>query len=325
MPHAPSPASTPDPRTPVHPRRRAMRWLGLLAAAPLARLAVAQTSGPDHRPGSGGVATRASTGSPGRSIDDSAPDEVGGAGAAVDGDYPLAPGDLVRIQVYQQPDLTLETRLSERGGITYPLLGPLALGGLSLRQAERRIAQGLRDGGFLRAPQVTVHLVQAQGHQVSVLGQVVRPGRFVLDGPQVRASTILAAAGGVTAQGEERVIVSGVRHGQRFRQVIDLQALFTGAAADQDVVLMGGDTLFVPRAPVFYIYGEAQRPGPYRVEREMTVMQALAAGGGPTARGSARRLRLHRQGPNGQTVESTPQLTDRVQPNDVLYVRESLF
>ena len=100
---------------------------------------------------------------------------------------------------------------------------------------------------------------------------------------------------------------------------------FTGAAADQDLVLMGGDTLFVPRAPVFYIYGEAQRPGPYRIERGMTLMQALAAGGGPTPRGSATRLRLHRKSPEGVTVMSGPALTEPVQPDDVIYVRESLF
>lgn len=245
--------------------------------------------------------------------------------AAATGDYPLAPGDLVRVQVFQQPDLGIEARVSDSGSISYPLLGQVVLGGLSLRQAEERIAQGLREGGYLLAPQVTIHLVQAQGHQVSVLGQVARPGRFVLDTSQVRVSTVLASAGGITPLGEEVVIVSGQRQGRPFRQLIDLQALFVGAAADQDLVLAGGDTVFVPRAPVFYIYGEAQRPGPYRIERGMTVMQALAAGGGPTARGSAKRLRLHRQGPQGQTIESAPQLTDLVQANDVIYVRESLF
>ena len=79
------------------------------------------------------------------------------------------------------------------------------------------------------------------------------------------------------------------------------------------------------KAPVFYIYGEAQKPGPYRVERNMTVMQALAAGGGPTARGSQRRLVLHRKDVNGKVVETKPELTDLVRPDDVIFVRESLF
>jgi polysaccharide export outer membrane protein len=76
---------------------------------------------------------------------------------------------------------------------------------------------------------------------------------------------------------------------------------------------------------VFYIYGEAQRPGPYRIERGMTVMQALAQGGGPTVRGSQNRLRLHRRDASGNLVESAAKLTDPVQAEDVIYVRESIF
>ncbi len=76
---------------------------------------------------------------------------------------------------------------------------------------------------------------------------------------------------------------------------------------------------------MFYIYGEAQRPGPYRIERGMTVVQALAQGGGPTPRGSPDRLRLVRKLPGGEVVQSDPRMTDRVQSGDVLFVHESLF
>lgn len=248
-----------------------------------------------------------------------------GTSATAGDDYRLGPGDLVRVQVFQNPDLTVEARVAESGAIGYPLVGQVQLGGLGLLEAQQRVAEALRQGRFLKSPQVTVQLVQARGHQVAVLGQVARPGRFALETSRMRASEMLAAAGGITPQGEEVVIVSGLREGQPFRRLIDLAALFTGEAADQDLVLVGGDTLFVPRAPVFYIYGEAQRPGPYRIERGMTLMQALAAGGGPTPRGSATRLRLHRKGPDGRVVQSAPELTEPVRPDDVIYVRESLF
>ena len=92
------------------------------------------------------------------------------------------------------------------------------------------------------------------------------------------------------------------------------------------VVLSGGDMIYVHRAPVFYIYGETQRPGAFRIERGMTIMQALAQGGGPTVRGSETRLRLHRKNPQTGAIEQlTPELTDAVQANDVIYVRESIF
>ncbi len=247
------------------------------------------------------------------------------AAPATDDEYRLGSGDLVRVQVFQNPDLTVDARVSEAGSIGYPLVGQVRVGGLGLVEAQQRIADALRQGRFLKSPQVTVQLLQARGHQVAVLGQVARPGRFALETSRMRASELLAAAGGITPQGEEVVIISGQREGQPFRRLVDLPALFTGGATDQDLVLMGGDTLFVPRAPVFYIYGEAQRPGPYRIERGMTLMQALASGGGPTPRGSATRLRLHRKGSDGLVVQSAPALTDPVRPDDVIYVRESLF
>ncbi len=244
---------------------------------------------------------------------------------AADPEYRLGPGDSIRVHVFQNPDLSVEARVSENGAISYPLVGSLALGGLSLGQAEKRVADALREGRFLRSPQVTIQVLQVRGSQVAVLGQVARPGRFTLETSNVRASELLAAAGGVTPLGDDAVVVTGTRQGVPFRRVIDIPSLFSGQTSQEDIVLSGGDALFIPRAPVFYLYGEAQKPGPYRIERGMTVMQALAAGGGITPRGSQNRLRLHRTGPDGTVVQSTPQLTDPVQPNDVLFVRESLF
>ena len=89
--------------------------------------------------------------------------------------------------------------------------------------------------------------------------------------------------------------------------------------------LVGGEIVYVPRAPIFYIYGEAQRPGSYRIEREMTVMQALAQGGGPTIRGTERGIQLHRRNAGGEVEILKPKLTDLIMQDDVLYIKESLF
>ena len=240
-------------------------------------------------------------------------------------DYKLGPGDAIRVQVYQNPDLTVEARVSESGSINYPLVGAVALGGLSIGEAEARVAQALKTGNFLKAPQVNIVLLQVRGNQVSVLGQVNKPGRFPLETFNVRVSDMLAAAGGVTPAGDDVLIVTGIRDGQPFRKVIDIPGLFLNTRQQDDILLSAGDTLYVNKAAVFYIYGEAQRPGPYRIERGMTVMQALAQGGGPTARGSQNRLHLHRTRPDGAVVQSVPQLNDPIQPGDVLFVRENLF
>jgi polysaccharide export outer membrane protein len=240
-------------------------------------------------------------------------------------DYKLGPGDSIKVQVYQSPDLTVEARVSESGAISYPLIGSVAVGGLGIGEAEVRIADALRKANILKAPQVNIVLLQVRGNQVSVLGQVNKPGRFPLETMNVRVSDMLAAAGGVTPTGDDVLVLTGVREGKPFRKAIDIPALFMGQRSQDDILLAAGDTLYISKAPMFYIYGEAQKPGPYRIERGMTVMQALAQGGGTTNRGSQNRLRLTRKMPDGNTVETSPRLTDPVLPGDVLFVRESLF
>lgn len=240
-------------------------------------------------------------------------------------DYRLGAGDAIGVQVYQSPDLSIDARVSESGVISYPLVGSVQLGGLTIAEAEKKIGDALRSGGFVKVPQVNIVLRQVRGNQVAVLGQVSRPGRFPLETFNTRVSDMLAAAGGTTPTGDDVLIVTGQRDGKPFRKVIDIPGLFLNAKSDEDIVVTGGDTLYVNKAPMFYIYGEAQRPGPYRIERGMTVMQALAQGGGPTVRGSQNRLKLHRRDASGKVVETTPNLNDPVRPEDVIYVRESLF
>lgn len=240
-------------------------------------------------------------------------------------DYVIGAGDLVRIAVYQSPDLTLEARVAESGTITYPLLGTLKLGGLSVAQAEAEITRGLRDGKFLKQPQVTLMVTQVRGNQVSALGLVNKPGRYAIDLVGMRLSELLALAGGIAATGSEIVTVTGERDGKRFRAEIDLPSLYGKQPGSEDPVLRNGDVLFVDRAPMVYIYGEVQKPGAIRLERGMNVMQALAAGGGVTARGTQRGLRVHRRGSDGIVQVSEPKMNDPLREGDVVYVRESLF
>jgi polysaccharide export outer membrane protein len=117
----------------------------------------------------------------------------------------------------------------------------------------------------------------------------------------------------------------GTREGKPFRKEIDLPAIYLDGKRENDIVVAGGDIIYVHRAPMYYIYGEIQRAGSFRVERGMTVQQALAQAGGPGARGMEYWIRLHRRDKNGEVVKSSPDLFDPVLPNDVIYVRESFF
>lgn len=245
--------------------------------------------------------------------------------AAAAEQYRLALGDTIRISVFQSPDLSLEARITEAGVISYPLLGSVSLSGLTVAEAEQRIANGLRTGNFVKQPQVSITVVQARGNQVSVLGQVGRPGRYPLETGEVRLSDILATAGGVAATGSEVIVVVGTRNGQTFRTEVDLPTVFGANRRNADVLLQNGDVIWVERAPTIYMYGEVQRPGAMRLERSMTVMQALASAGGLTLRGTARGLRVNRKDANGVLREVEPAMTDLLLPNDVVFVRESVF
>jgi len=240
-------------------------------------------------------------------------------------EYRISAGDILKITVFKNPDLTEEVRVSEAGTIGYPLIGSVHLSAMTLPEAEQKIAQLLRDGNFVVNPQVNILLTQAYGDQVSVLGEVNRPGRYSIDTSGGHLTGMLAAAGGIALTGADIVIVTGTRNGQPFRREIDVVKMSLDPMSTDDIALADGDTLFVNRAPLFYIYGQVQRPGQLRLERGMTVMQALAAGGGITGKGTSRGIVLHRRDASGKVKELSASLDDDVHDEDVIYVKESLF
>ena len=237
----------------------------------------------------------------------------------------LGEGDSIRITIFQSPDLTTETRISERGTITFPLIGEVQLSGLSPARAEARIAEQLVKGKFLVKPQVSVNVVQVRSRQVSVLGQVARPGRYPLDDTSANLTDILAVAGGVSPGGDDNVTVTMKRDGKLVKLDVDVPTMYRTGDLSKNIRLENGDVIYVQRAPVFYIYGEVQRAGSYRLEQGMTVMQAVSVGGGVTARGTDRGLKIRRRAQDGALHSIDARLTDLVQANDVIYVRESWF
>lgn len=281
---------------------------------------------------SGSLAPAAAVGDQPRALASARTDLTASPGAPVAGGvdpaapgYRLGAGDLVRIVVFQNPDLTLEARLTEAGMIRYPLLGPIRLGGLDIASAERLIAESLQRGNFVRQPQVTLSVQQVRAHQASVLGLVNRPGRYPIEVTDLRLSDLLAMAGGTVPGSSDVVVVTGVREGKAFRFEVDLPRLFAPDGARYDLLMRDGDAVWIDRQPLVYIYGEVQRPGVLRLERGMTLMQALAAGGGPSARGTDKGIVVHRRAEDGRVRVLQPRMDEPVRDGDVVFVRESLF
>lgn len=247
---------------------------------------------------------------------------VAGFGARAETpDYVLGIGDRVRVSVFGYPDMTADVRVDEFGSIRYALVGSLVVTGHSTREVETTLAQRLTDGGFIRNPQVSVLITEYLSRKVAVMGEVAKPGQYALT-QRSKVLDLLAEAGGVvTGMASD---AATLLRADGTKMDVDLFKLFKGDAAE-NIAIEPGDTLYVARASQFYVYGEVQRPGTYRLERRMTVSQAISAGGGLTPRGTERRATVKRRDADGDEEVIGVRGSDVLQPDDVLMIKESLF
>jgi len=227
--------------------------------------------------------------------------------------------------VFQLPDMTTETRITETGTLTIPLLGPVEVTGLNSRELEAKVAALLKSRGFVKDPQVTVTITQFKSRQISIIGHVNRPGRYPLEEGNYTLTETIALAGGVTEDAADEVLLLRQRDGKTITVSVDFPALFRSNGALTDPEVIGGDTIYVDRYPYFYMYGEVQRPGVYRLQKGMTMMQALSVGGGFTLRASRKDIQVNRRDKAGKITTFTAQLNDLLLPDDVVFIKESLF
>lgn len=236
-------------------------------------------------------------------------------------DYRVGPGDLLKVSVFGSPELSTDARVAESGTITMPLIGSVKVAGLSSAEVGQTLARRFIDGGFLRQPQVSVLIAEYVSQKVSVLGHVSKPGQYALRAAS-HVLDVLAEAGGVVAQTASDYATLVRADGTKLD--LNLDALFRGDPT-QNVSVQGGDRLYVPRAEHFYIYGQVNRPGQYRLERNMTLSRAISAGGGLTSRGTERRAVVKRRDADGKEQEYSIRESDVLKADDVIFIKESWF
>ena len=240
-------------------------------------------------------------------------------------EYLLGAGDAIRITAYNNPDLTTEAKIAEDGSVSFPLVGRVVLGGLTKPAAEQQLAKLLTEGGFLRQATINIAITEYRSQQVSVLGAVTRPGKYPISAATT-AMDVLAEAGGIAPTGSWVIrLIQHDRDGKSVERDIDLNQLVASNGANQDLSVHNGDVIFVAALPVFYVYGEVQKPGSYPLQRDMTIRQAIATGGGLTLRGTERGLRVSRRNSSGAVEIRKAKLTDPLLAGDVVQVKESLF
>jgi len=244
-------------------------------------------------------------------------------------------GDVLRVTVFGQPDLSAEVGVNDKGMLTLPLIGGVDVTGLTTSEISARVADALRKGQYLRNPEVSVEVVQLRSQMVSVLGEVSRPGRYPIPG-HMSVLELLATAGGLTAQADQTVTLlrrkadnSSTSGTSGTESDVRIPILLGETKATErsplDVELNSGDVVYVNKKKLFYIHGEVNRPGSYPMEQDMNVMRAISLGGGMTQRASQRRIYINREMPDKAVQEIKAKLTDPVLPGDVVYVNESLF
>lgn len=234
--------------------------------------------------------------------------------------YSLGAGDVVRLSVYDHPELSLEAEIAPDGTLNVPLIGAVSMAGLTFKQAEGQIHNKFVSGGYLKDPHVNLLITQYRSQLVSVLGEVNQPGRYPLSGDTSLIS-LLAAAGGISQSGGAEITL--IHNGAS--QYYDLTNLGKPDQAINQVKVQPGDRVFVPKQKMIFVYGEVLRPGTYPLTSNMTVMKAIAVAGGFTGKASKRNIELQRPASKGGVDNKETDLATLLQADDVVYVNESLF
>lgn len=242
-------------------------------------------------------------------------------------DYLVGSQDVLRITVYEHPDLTTVVRVGEEGKITFPFIGEMEVRNLSVQQIEKRIADGL-SAGYVSSPQVTVFIEQYRGQRVTIMGEVMRPGQYEITGSMYLIDAISLALGMTKEAGDTITILrknqtDGARTDQQ-KFSIDVERLFKDGDLTQNIQLRDKDVIYIPRVNFFYIYGEVNRPGVYRIEDDLTVKRAIATAGGFTQRASKNRIEITRR-QDGKDVIIKGAMDETVEKDDVIMIKESVF
>ncbi len=242
-------------------------------------------------------------------------------------DYLIGPDDVVKVTVYNHPDLTATDRISGDGMIMLPLIGDVKLAGLSVEMAAKKISLLLSDG-FIMDPKVSVFVVEFRSRKVMIMGQVFRPGVFTLSG-NTSFLELLTLAGGLTKEAGDRATIkrkttNAGKEGEGLI-TIDLRKLIDQGDASLDIVLMDNDSVYIAKAGVFYITGEIKKPDAYKHEEGLTVIKAATMAGGFSDKAAPGRIKIIRKIDKKEKLIEHAGMDELILPDDIIVVPESFF
>jgi polysaccharide biosynthesis/export protein len=269
------------------------------------------------------AATPASRANSRTSLDDLRSGDEGNVSSEVDSSIiRLGTGDLIELSVYNVPELSTKARVGKSGDVYLPLIDYVHVAGLTVDEAQSLIGKRLEDEGFVHNAHVSIVVDESASQGVTILGEVMKPGIYPAMSGRKLYDFISAAGGFATTAGRK---ISILRHGSTI--TVDLPRNLADNVAD-DVDILPGDTITVPRAPIIYVVGDVGHPTGLLIDNgNLTVLQAIALAGGTNRTAKMSSARIIRRGPAGMTETKVPlkKMLEAKVPDITLQADDILF
>jgi len=266
-----------------------------------------------------------------------------GDNVSVDADYRVGPGDVLEVEVYDDPDLSGLVTVQHGGEISFPLLGDVDVNGLTVREVRETLTRLLAKD-YLVDPQVTVRVKEHRSQWVTLVGEVVRPGKYFLQGSKTLLE-LLTEAGGFTSQASGEVVVSrseatgtpaGGENGgsEPVRIFLSPDQPPAQQKAALSLHMGNGDIVTATSTQFFYVSGEVKNPGSYPITPGLTVLKAVSVAGGLTKFGSKGKVEILRKVSQRDTERIKVDLGDieggkkpdvPLKPEDIIKVGKRVF
>ena len=206
--------------------------------------------------------------------------------------YRLGPGDVVEVSVFGVEALSdIKCRIGGDGYASLPLVGPVKLGGLTVREAQNAVAKAYKT--YINNPRVTLYVSEYHNYRVSVLGEVKNPSVYELKGPRSLLG-VIAQAGGVTDDADHTITVVRTENGTRRSMIINLDQLITGKDPTGNIMVQANDVIYVPLAGSYFVDGMVRRPGAYHLTEPVTLSKAIAMAGGMVVGADIKKVAIYR-------------------------------
>lgn len=264
--------------------------------------------------------------------------------------YMVGIGDVLQVRVNDEDDVSGQYQVSPAGTIQLPLLSqPIHAAGESTFKLSQQIGEALKTGGILRYPEVTVFILRSLSHNVTILGEVSRPGVYPLEKQDTTLLEAISMSGGLLTTAGPTVTVA--HHAETTDptkdptktpatgyETVDVHKLMTGSDPALNVPVRPGDVITVSKAPIVYVVGDVVKPGAFEVQdgrKGMNILQALAMVGGTQSTAKLSKAVIVRQSDDGTNRQEIPVNLTKVmrgkaqdpllQANDILFVPQSGF